>query len=121
MESKGWSFSWNDDYVFRPEGDFCDNVPLTSYCGFKANKAEGVISYTFSYPGTAVLSYGHSWAKGTVRVDLNHQKLGLRRARGTSDIVFNYSAGDILQIMEKDASVINIHYLCNSPFVPGMK
>merc|ERR1719253_72980 len=35
MENNGWVFSWNDEYVFRPD-HYCVEVAPVSYCGFGA-------------------------------------------------------------------------------------
>ena len=114
MESKGWSFSWNDQWMFRPTGaDFCGNIPLTSYCGFQY-PGDGEISYTFTTSGTGDLSYGHSWTVGLVKVYLNDEELGYRNTRGTSNLQFEHSVGDVLRIKELQNAVMNIHFLCTS-------
>ena len=111
MESNGWRFEWNDKYLFRyQESIFCNNVPSTSYCGFR-DQAEGVILYSFTKSGTGTLSYGQSWDGGSVHVFLNNEELGSRNNRGTSVLNFGYLTGDILRIKEID-SVININSLC---------
>ena len=114
MESNGWAFSWNDKYVFWPVAKYCDGVPSESYCGFMT-PGDGVISYTFSASGTGTLKYGQSWHKGSVHVYMNNVELGSRSTRGSSNVMIRYSAGDVLQIKELRASVINIHSLCVSP------
>ena len=120
MENNGWVFEWNDQYVFRPGGSFCNNVPTTSYCGFRY-PGEGVISYTFPDSGKATLSYGHSWNEGSVHVFMNDEKLESLTSRGTSDLSFSYSAGDKIQIKEYPDSVMNIHSFCISSEAPGIQ
>ena len=120
MEANGWVFGWNDNYVFRPAGSFCNNVPTTSYCGFR-HPGEGVLSYTFPDSGTVTLSYGHSWNSGSVHVYMNDEKLESLTSRGTSDLTISYSAGDKLQIKEHPDSVINIHSFCTSSESPGIQ
>ena len=119
MEANGWVFGWNDKYVFRPAGSYCNNVPTTSYCGFRY-PGEGVLSYTFPDSGTVTLSYGHSWNRGSVDVYMNDEKLESLTSRGTSDLTISYSAGDKLQIKEIN-SVINIHSFCTSSEIPGIQ
>ena len=115
MESRGWSFSWNDAYVWRPNlAQYCGNVPLKSYCGFQY-PGDGEISYTFTTSGRGNLSYGHSGNVGSVIVSLNDEDIGSRNSRGTSDIQFDHSVGDVLRIKELQSSVINIHSLCTNP------
>ena len=113
MESKGWIFSWNDQYVFRPEQQktFCSDVPLTSYCGFQF-PGDGEISYKFSSSGTANLTYGNSMNGGWIRIYLNNKEISSRNPKGTSNVKFDYSEGDVLSIRETHNSIINIHSLC---------
>ena len=120
MESKGWVFDWNDKYVFRPKGllDFCLNVPSTSYCGFR-HPGDGEISFIFSTNGKGTLTYGQSWARGSVHVYMNNQELGSTKSFTTSSISFEYSSGNVLRIKELGSSVINIHSLCTSPESSG--
>ena len=102
MESKGWIFSWNDQYVFRPEQQktFCSDVPLTSYCGFQF-PGDGEISYKFSSSGTANLTYGNSMNGGWIRIYLNNKEISSRNPKGTSNVEFDYSEGDVLSIRER--------------------
>ena len=88
MESKGWVFDWNDEYVFRPQ--LCSNVPLTSYCGFRF-PGDGEISFAFSSNGRGNLTYGQSYAQGSVHVYMNNQELGSTNSITTSSISFEYS------------------------------
>ena len=115
MESRGWSFSWNDAYVWRPNlAQYCGNVPLKSYCGFQY-PGDGEISYTLTTSGRATLSYGHSGNVGSVIVYLNDEEISSRNSRGSSDIQFDHSVGDVLRIKELQSSVINIHSFCTNP------
>ena len=88
MEQGGWSFSWNDGYIFWPGDQFCGDyysVPSTSYCGFQY-PGDGEISYTFTSSGTADLRYGQSWYAGSVHVKKNEEELDSRNTIGISDI-----------------------------------
>ena len=115
MESAGWVFSWTDGTrEFWPTGHFCTGVLTSSYCGYKY-PGVGMISFTFSASGTGTLSYGPSWDSGSVHVYMSNVELGSRSTRGTSNLNFRYSPGDVLQIKELGDSVINIHSLCVSP------
>ena len=114
METNGWTFDWNDEMLFWPKGSFCNGIPPTSYCGFRAAAADGLISYTFSASGTANLSFGTSWDDGSVHIYVNNDELGSRNTRGISNLSFDYSPGDVLQIKDNGRSVINIHSLCMS-------
>ena len=114
MESRGWSFSWNDAYVWRPNlAQYCGNVPLTSYCGFQY-PGDGEITYTLTTSGRGTLSYGHSGNVGSVIVYLNDEELDYRDRRGTSNLQFEHSVGDVLRIKELQNAVMNIHFLCTS-------
>jgi hypothetical protein len=110
MIKHGWVFNWNDAYVFL-SGDnrYCKSVPSTSYCGFKY-PGDGMISYTFSYDGTATLEYGHSSDRGSVHVKKNDVEIDSRDTRGSSTTTFDFFAGDTLTITEL-GSVMNIHTL----------
>ena len=46
-----------------------------------------------------------------VAVSINNVVIDSRNIRGTSEITFDYNAGDILRIIELGESVINIHGL----------
>ena len=120
MESKGWVFGWNDESVFRPEGNYCNNIPLTSYCGFQF-PGDGEISYKFPNSGTGNFSYGLSYNFGSVHVYLNNEELDSRNTPGTSSLQIIFSAGDTLRIKELEESVINIHSLCTSFIGPYPK
>ena len=112
MESKGWVFSWDDQYVFRPrQQNFCSFVPLKSYCGFQF-PGDGEISYKFSNSGTGNLTYGNSANGGWIRIYLNNKEIASRNPRGTSSVEFDYSEGDVLSIREFHNSIIIIHSLC---------
>ena len=109
MESKGWIFSWNDKFVFRPKGH-CADVPINSYCGFKF-PGHGDITYKFSSSGSGNLTYGNGENGGWVRIYLNDVEIASKGAKGTANVEFDYSEGDILKIWELNA-IINIHSLC---------
>merc|ERR1712126_639693 len=118
MESNGWSFNWDDNYVFRPSDNrandlYCRDVPSESYCGFEWS-GDGVISYTFNATGNGTLSYGQSWDSGVVSVKMNYKRIDYRNSRGNSVINFSYTTGDTLKLEEEPASVINIHSLCTT-------
>ena len=110
MEKEGWVFNWNDQYVISPDSTYCQNVPSTSYCGFRY-PGDGMISYTFSYSGTATLEYGQSWDTGSVHIMKNDEEIDSRINRGSSSTTFDFSSGDVLQIKELGNSVINIDKL----------
>ena len=113
MQQGGWSFSWNDGFIFWPGDQFCGDfytVPSTSYCGFQY-PGDGEISYTFTSSGTADLRYGQSWYGGSVHVRKNEEEIDSISTMGTSDITFEFSPGDVLTIYELGDSVINIHSL----------
>jgi len=118
MESNGWVFGWNSNHAFLKGGRVCENVPSTSYCGYRY-PGVGVVSYTFSASGTGTLIYGHSWRGGSIHVFLNDKEIGSRSTRGRATLSFSFSAGDILQIKEFGESVINIHSLCTSSQTQG--
>ena len=124
MKQEGWKFSWNLGEVFQPKltqtkrglsdptarrRKFCKGVPYTSYCGFN-EFGDGTISFTFPKSGTAELKYGQSYNKGSVHVRKNNVEISLRSSPGTSNLTFEVSTGDILEIEEKD-SIINMYYL----------
>ena len=113
MESNGWVFAWNDDYVFLKGGPYCVNVPSTSYCGFRY-PGVAVISFTFSTSGTATLIFGNNMTYGSVKAFLNDKELGSRNGRGITTLLFTFSAGDTLQIKEFGEGVIIINSLCTS-------
>jgi hypothetical protein len=92
-------------------------VPSTSYCGYR-HPSDLEISFLFSDSGRGKLNYGHSWRAGTVNVYINNKEIGAIKARGSSTISFDYSSGDVLQIKELSASVINIHSLCLGGALP---
>ena len=110
MEREGWVFDWDDQYVFSPGAQFCKDVLSTSYCGF-SSAGDGMISYTFSYSGTATLQYGQSWDTGSVHIKKNDEEIDSRTTRGSSNVIFDFSSGDVLKILELDVSVINIDKL----------
>ena len=116
MERNGWSFmdigggKWSEDSVFSSGDKFCKDVTSASYCGYKY-PGDGVVSYTFPYPGTATLMYGQSWDTGSVHVKKNGKEIDSRRTRGSSSVTFDFTSGDILNIVELGNSVINIHQL----------
>ena len=118
MESKGWVFSWDDPYVFRPEQDkkFCKDVPLTSYCGFQF-PGDGEISYTFPNSGTGNLSYGSNnyGGGGWIRIYLNDVEISSKHGGGTANAEFDYSEGDVLSIKELHNAFLIIHSLCAVP------
>ena len=120
MESNGWVIGWNSNHAFLKGGRVCENVPSTSYCGYRY-PGVGVVSYTFSASGTGTLIYGHSWRGGSIHVFLNDKEIGSRSTRGRATVSFSFSAGDILQIKEFGESVINIHSLCTSSQTQGTK
>ena len=110
MIKHGWVFDWNDAYGFLSDDNrYCKNVPSTSYCGFKY-PGDGMISYTFSYDGTAILEYGQSSDRGSVHVKNNGAEIDSTNSRGSSTMRFVFFAGDILTIKEL-GSVMNIHTL----------
>ena len=118
MESNGWQFSWNDNYVFRPnlvtEGlTVCGDVSPKSYYGFQS-PGDGEISYTFSDSGTAMLSYGQGMDinPGSVHVYMNNEKLDSGEMCRYSNLNISYSPGDVLQIKEINDNIIVIHSLC---------
>ena len=120
MESNGWEFGWNDNYVFRPnlvtEGlTVCGDVPSTSYYGFQS-PGDGEIFYTFSDSGTAILSYGQGIDinPGSIHVYMNNEKLDSGEMCGYSNLNISYSPGDVLQIKEFNENIIVIHSLCTS-------
>lgn len=69
-----------------------------------------MLSYTFSYSGTATLQYGQSWDTGSVHVKKNDEEIDSRSNRGSSNAIFEFSSGDVLKILEL-GSVINIDKL----------
>ena len=111
MEQGGWKFSWNYDFIFWrvDNAQFCD-VPSTSFCGGKY-PGVGEISYTFTYSGSANVRYGQSHHAGSVHVKKNEEEVDSRNTIGTSDITFDFSAGDVLTIYEIGESVMSIHSL----------
>ena len=113
MESNGWVFHWNDVYVFRPGGQYCDDVPSASYCGFRG-QGDGKISYKFSSSGTGTLSYGSGWEHGSVNVYMNDKELESKTTGGTSNLTIIYSPGDVLKIVEVGQAILIIHSLCIS-------
>ena len=122
MEASGWKFGWNDATVFLTNRNIhCQNVPSTSYCGYRY-PGDGKISYEFTASGTGALNYGASGVRdrGWIRVYMNNEEQGARNTRGTSELNFTYSAGDILSIVEEGDSVINIHSLCTNPLASGI-
>ena len=112
MENQGWVFNWDDQYVFAAGGSFCVDVPSTSYCGFRY-PGQGTISFTFrnGENGVATLRYGQGVNVGSISVSKNDDVIDSRDTRGDTEIIFDYSAGDILRITEIGDSVINIHGL----------
>ena len=112
MESKGWSFNWNDENVFASGDERCKRVPKNSYCGYRKD-GQGTISYTFrnGSSGVATLRYGQSSDKGSVSITKNDIVMESRNTRGDSKISLEYAAFDVLQIDQLGESVINIHSL----------
>ena len=110
MENEGWTFHWNESFVFRTAGKFCKDVPLTSYCGFGYPPIDAQLSYTFSYSGTATLEYGQSWDHGSLQVTKNDVEINSTSKRGSFNTTFSFFACDVLKIIEHDSS-INIHKL----------
>ena len=117
MELGGWIFSKDDgsewtqaEAWWRPRNDQYCRVPWTSYCGF-AYPGNGMLSYTFTFSGTADFRYGQSWHKGSVHVKKNEEEISSLDNTGSSDVTFDFSAGDVLEIYEIEESVFNIHSL----------
>jgi hypothetical protein len=110
MEKEGWIFSHNDKNVFIQGGKFCKDLPVTSYCGFM-HPGDLMVSYKFSYSGSATLKYGRSFAFGCVQVKKNNVKIASRCSPGSSITTFAFISGDVIQLVEVDRSVINIHFL----------
>ena len=110
MEKNGWSFSWDDEHVFKSDQYYCRDVPSTSYCGFKY-PGEGTISYTFSDTGKATLRWGQSWDDGSIHIKINNKEIDSRRSRGSSNTTFSFTSGDVLKIVDFNDAVINIHSL----------
>eukprot|EP00493_Phyllostaurus_siculus_P002574 UN02587 len=117
MESDGWSFSAFNSRAFqgRPS-NHCRNVPRSSYCGF-LHPRHLAITYTFTLSGEASLHWGHSANRGAVVVSLNSVQIARRNARGSQTTSFSVSPGDVLEIKEIGASVINIRGLTITPSI----
>ena len=114
MKNNGWIFNdiFNKDAsVYNANAaEYCKDVPSTSYCGY-AWPGDLMISYVFSYSGIATLHYGQSWIYGSIRVKKNNVEIDSRSTQGSSTTEFVFSSGDVLQIVEHDQTVINIHSL----------
>ena len=87
MESKGWSFNWNDENVFASGDERCRRVPKNSYCGYRKD-GQGTISYTLrnGSSGVATLRYDQSSDKGSVSIAKNDIRTRLIRIL-TCDII----------------------------------
>ena len=109
MEKEGWIFHGNDGFLFSPPGKWCKDVPLASFCGM-ATPGDALLSYSFSYSGTATLQYGQSIKAGSVQVMKNDKEIASSSNRGSFNTTFSVSASDVLKIIEHE-SVINIHKL----------
>jgi len=115
MINSGWTFTGTTNFDFLPlPSGFCQNVPLTSYCGF-AWPGELVLSYTFPVSGMVKFEWGHSWFGGSVVVLKNDILIDSLNARGSMTTDFQVNAGDVLKIKEINTSVINIHRLTIIP------
>merc|ERR1719461_256287 len=117
MISDGWKFVTEHpglDFIATRPSHFCQGVPDASFCGF-AFPQELALQYTFSSNGRAVLEWGQSWHGGSVVVIKNGVEIAERNTIGSQTTEFDVTPGDVVEIRERDTSVINIHGLTITP------
>merc|ERR1712038_665184 len=117
MVSSGWTFINPHpivDFIADRPSHFCQGIPDASFCGF-AFPQELALQYTFSSNGRAVLEWGQSWSGGSVVVIKNGVEIDERNTIGSQTTEFDVTPGDVVEIRERDTSVINIHGLTISP------
>lgn len=118
MESDGWGFSgshasgWEfiDPLNSAARSQWCSDLPTDAYCGFLPGSEKLSVSYTFSKSGSATIQWGTT-LPGQLQLLLNSIILNTRNEIGQQLDSFQFAAGDILEVKEIGASVINIYEL----------
>ena len=87
-----------------------------TFWGYNYGRKVGRISYIFKGDGEARLNFGNCFTKGTAKVYLNGNKIGLAKRKENKQIKFAYTTGDTLKIKEVGTGIFIIHALkisCN--------
>merc|ERR1719230_2061273 len=130
MEGNGWTFSWDDQYDWRPV--FCSGMLLGNivrdtgaYCGFQW-PGDGSVSRTLSGSGSFSLVFGNNWFLGAVVVYLDDWEIA--RANPLTphlvSVTHSFTDGAVLRVTEEQDSIMVISGLtfsdCAGSGKPGI-
>ena len=114
MESKGWVFHGKEgcgtgNWYKDKEDEYPCKGSASWYC---SGSDIGSISVKFKGPGLATLDFGNCYKKGIVEVFLNGGRKSTANANVKSKrIIFEFSTGDELKIIEKGSGIIKLNSL----------
>jgi len=124
MEANGWVFSWTDSVVFRPNHNYCNDIPSTSYCGWMhhaqyVGKLSLILELSGYSSGWVEIDYGDNY--GLENDEWNGTSLFLNDElvdnTTTTSRKFGiaFADGDVLMLAERGVMVINsIVFNCSS-------